>query len=93
MTIYTAELMRLQLQVFLASDDDLEINLSKVSEMDCAGLQLLILCKHEAAQANKSLRMVMHSPAVVNVLELTNLTNVFGDPLLLVGKEGDNLCR
>ncbi len=87
MTIYTAASMRQQFQDFLVSDDDLELDLAKVSEMDCAGLQLLILLKHEAAQANKSLRIVMHSPAVVNILELTNLTSVFGDPLLLVSTE------
>ena len=89
MTIYTAVQQRKQLVEFLSSGSELEISLTKVDEIDTAGLQLLILIKHEAAQANKSLRFVMHSPAVLDVLELTNLTSVFGDPLLLVGSEGD----
>ena len=89
MTIYTAVQQRKQLVEFLSSGSELEISLTKVDEIDTAGLQLLILIKHEAAQANKSLRFVMHSAAVLDVLELTNLTSVFGDPLLLVGSEGD----
>ena len=90
MTIYTAAEQRLNLLAFLSSGDDLEINLAQVNEIDSAGLQLLILSKHEAAQAQKSLRLVMHSQAVTEILELTNLTAVLGDPLLLVGNSGEH---
>ena len=91
LTIYTAEQQRKRFVEFLASGDELEMSLAKVDEIDTAGLQLLILLKHEAAQANKSLQFVMHSSAVLDVLELINLTSVFGDPLLLVGSEGDRV--
>ncbi len=90
MTIYTAAEQRLNLLAFLSSGDDLEINLAQVNEIDSAGLQLLILSKHEAAQAQKSLRLVMHSQAVTEILELTNLTAVLGDPLWLVGNSGEH---
>lgn len=88
MTIYTAETQRRQLEAYLASGQQLELDLSQVSEIDSAGLQLLIWLKNQAAQADKTLNFVMHSPAIVQVLELTNLSAYFGDPLLLVGKAG-----
>jgi len=43
------------------------------------------LVKQEAANAKKRLRFVMHSNAVLDVLELANLTTVFGDPLFISG--------
>lgn len=92
MTIYTAAEQRQILVAFLECGADLEINLAQVNEIDTAGLQLLILSKHEAAQAQKTLRFVMHSAAVTDILELTNLTGVLGDPLLLVSNSGEHAC-
>jgi len=85
MTIYTAAEQKGQLLAFIESGESLEINLSQVSELDTAGTQLLILAKQEAANAKKRLRFVMHSNAVLDVLELANLTTVFGDPLFISG--------
>jgi anti-sigma B factor antagonist len=86
MTIYTAAEQKAQLLAFIESGKSLEINLSQVSELDTAGTQLLILAKQEAAHAKKKLRFVMHSNAVLDVLELANLTAVFGDPLFISGE-------
>jgi anti-sigma B factor antagonist len=86
MTIYTAAEQKQDLQEFIASDDTLEINLSQVSELDTAGTQLLIMAKQEASRLQKSLRFTMHSNAVLEVLELANLTAVFGDPLFISGE-------
>lgn len=86
MTIYTAAEQKSQLLSFIGSGQSLEINLSQVSELDTAGTQLLILAKQEAAAAQKKLRFVMHSNAVLDVLELANLTTVFGDPLFISGE-------
>jgi anti-sigma B factor antagonist len=86
MTIYTAAEQKGQLLAFIESGQSLEINLSQVSELDTAGTQLLILAKQEAARAQKKLRFVMHSNAVLDVLELANLTTVFGDPLFISGE-------
>jgi anti-sigma B factor antagonist len=87
LTIFTAAKQKSQLLAFLASGDDLEINLAKVHEIDTAGLQLLILIKREAGQCRKNLRFVMHSPAVLNLLELANLTARFGDQVILSEQE------
>jgi anti-anti-sigma factor len=83
LTIYTAAEQKLKLLVFLTAGDDLEINLANVTEIDTAGLQLLILIKREAAQLGKSLRFTMHSKTVLEVLELANLTGIFGDQVVL----------
>ncbi len=87
LTIFTAAKQKQQLLTFLESDNDLEINLSKVTEMDTAGLQLLILAKREAANAAKSLKFVMHSKVVLDILELANLATAFGDQVVLAHAE------
>jgi anti-anti-sigma factor len=73
LTIYNATEQKTALLNFLNSGDQLEIDLSLVSELDTAGLQLLVLIKREAAKLGKDLRFVMHSKIVQEVLELTNL--------------------
>jgi anti-sigma B factor antagonist len=83
LTIYTAANEKLLLQEFLETDDDLELNLSQVSEMDSAGLQVLILMKQEAVRRNKKLQYTMHSKVVLEVLEMCNMTATFGDQVIL----------
>lgn len=88
MTIFTVGEHKPQLLKFLSKRGKaFELSLSGVTEMDTAGLQLLILLKREAAQAGKSLRYVMHSQAVLEVLELANLTSSFGDQVVLAHEE------
>lgn len=83
LTIYSAAETKTQLLTFLDSADELEINLAEVSEIDTAGLQLLILAKQEAKQAGKKLHFSLHSTAVLELLELANLVALFGDPIVL----------
>jgi anti-anti-sigma factor len=61
----------------------LEIDLSQVSEMDTAGLQLLLLVKREADRRGKAMRLVAHSAAALGVLDAYNLIGHFGDPVLV----------
>ncbi|MDR3390522.1 MAG: STAS domain-containing protein [Sulfuriferula sp.] len=83
MTIYTAADTKARLMPLLAQCPVLEIDLSKVSEMDSAGLQLLILAKRECAQRNGDLRLTGHSPAVLEILDLCNMMPYFGDPVVI----------
>lgn len=83
LTIYTAANEKQSLQDALDLNDELEINLSQVTEMDSAGLQVLIVLKQEAAKRNKKLRYSMHSKAVLDILELSNMTATFGDQIVL----------
>lgn len=83
MTIYSAAARKTDLLAFLDSADELEINLAEVSEIDTAGLQLLVLIKQEAKRAGKKLHFSLHSKAVLELLELANLVALFGDPIVL----------
>ena len=80
MSIYTA----LELKNHLARrSGDVEIDLSGVTEMDTAGLQLLVLMKRAARKHNSNLRLMAHSPAVIEVIDVCNLAGYFGDPMVM----------
>lgn len=83
LTIFTAAERKVELLDFLNSGDALEVNLAGISEIDTAGLQLLILIKREAARVSKNLSFVMHSNPVLEILELAKLTSAFGDQVVL----------
>lgn len=83
LTIYTAANEKQALQEALESTEELEVNLSQVSEMDSAGLQVLIVLKQEAARRKKKLHYSMHSKAVLEILEMSNMTANFGDQIVL----------
>lgn len=88
LTIFTAAERKTHFLDFLKSGNVLEIDLANVTEIDTAGLQLLMLIEREAAQAGKSLRFVTYSKAVLDALELANLVSLFGDPVTSVDNEG-----
>lgn len=83
MTIYTAAQLKHELWQVPAAD--LEFNLSGVTELDTAGLQLLWLMKREARRHQRQLRFTAHSPAVIDVIDVYQLAAVFGDPIMLPG--------
>lgn len=82
--IYEAAARKPEILAVLA-DAESEINLAGVTEIDGAGLQLLMLAKREAVAAGRVLRLTEHSAAVQEILELTGMVSEFGDPILLVG--------
>jgi anti-sigma B factor antagonist len=83
MTIYHAAAMKEMLLPCVARCREVEINLSGVIEMDTAGFQILLLAKREASAAGKSLRLVAHSPATLEVLDLFGMASYFGDPVVI----------
>jgi anti-sigma B factor antagonist len=83
MTIYRAAELRESLSAALAAGGDLELNLSAVTEMDSAGVQLLMAAKKTARESQRELRLVGHSPAVLEVFETLDLAGHFGDALLI----------
>jgi len=83
MSIYSAAQTKESLLSAMADCNEIEMNLAHVSEIDAAGLQLLALVKREAADSNKPLQFVAHSQAVLDMLDLCNLSGVFGDPVVL----------
>lgn len=83
MTIYTAQELKDALLAPLAEGGNVELDLGAVSEIDSAGLQLLILLKSETRAQGKLLSITSHSPAVLDILDLCNLEGFFGDALLI----------
>ena len=83
MTIYHAAEMKGELLSCLDRSTEVEIDLSGVSEIDTAGFQLLLLAKREAANVGKPLRLIAHSPATLEALDLFNMASYFGDPVMM----------
>lgn len=81
--IYRANELKQELLAPLASGTTLEVDLSGVTDLDTAGLQVLMLAKKNAQALGGELRLIAHSPVVVDVLELLNLSAWFGDPLVI----------
>jgi len=83
MTIYQAIDLKSALLDALAQSDEIELDLSAVSELDTSGVQLLMLMKREAVAAGKALKLSGHSAAVLEVFEILDLGSWFGDPQVL----------
>lgn len=83
MTIYRAADLKVTVLEALRKTRVLEIDLSAVTELDTAGLQVLMLAKQSAAAEQRELRLVQHSPAVVEIFEMLDLVAFFGDAVLI----------
>lgn len=83
MTIYHAAELKPVLVDALGQSDEIELDLSEVTELDTSGVQLLMLAKREALAAGKGLTLSGHSPAVLDVFELMGVGGWFGDPQVL----------
>lgn len=83
LTIYRAADLKVTVLEALRKSRVLEVDLSGVTELDTAGLQVLMLAKNTAAADKRELRLLNHSPAVVEIVEMLNLGAFFGDALLI----------
>ncbi len=83
LTIYHAAANKAALIEALAGAEHLEVDLSKVAEIDTAGLQLLILAKREAAAAGKRVVFAGHATAVRQAIDFCNLAASFDDPMVI----------
>ena len=63
----------------------IEVDLAAVSELDTAGLQLLLMAQREAAQLGRSLRLAAMSQAVTDVLAIARLSADLDERLAAVG--------
>ena len=87
MTIYNATAQKQRLLEALGNCQELDLDLSQVSEMDTAGFQVLLLAKREALKANKTVRLTAHSKVVTELLDLYNMASHFGDPMVIPAQE------
>jgi anti-anti-sigma factor len=83
MTIYRAADLKTTVLDALRKTRVLEIDLSGITELDTAGLQVLMLAKQTAAADQRELRLLQHSPAVVEIFEMLDLVAFFGDAVLI----------
>lgn len=83
LTIYRAAELKPALLAPLDPGRTLEVDLAGVTELDTAGLQLLMLAKKTAQAQGGALKLTGHSAAVVDVFELLGLAGWFGDPLVI----------
>lgn len=77
MTIYNAAAQKEKLLQALAGCQELDVDLSKVGEIDTAGVQVLILASREAGKTGKVMRLSAHSGAVGEMLGLLNMGSYF----------------
>jgi anti-sigma B factor antagonist len=81
MTVYTAASVAKQVVASLTRRTATEVlDLSKVSEIDTAGLQILLVARRHVAALGRELRIVSPSPSVRGVMELLQLTTLIDAP-------------
>lgn len=83
LTIYRASELKQDLLDKISGNQEIDVDLSQVTEIDSAGLQLMVLAKREAAARSRVLRFDGHSKAVMEILDLADLAGFFGDPVVI----------
>lgn len=74
MTIYSALELKARVLGSLARCAELDVDSADVTEVDSAGLQLLLLAKREARSAGKQLRVSVPSQAMQEALQQFGLS-------------------
>lgn len=87
LTIYEAEGLRDELLTALDGHSALELDLSSVSEIDTAGLQVLMALKKTGRGRGVPVTLSHHSESVTRAIHLFDLAQYFGDPMVLTGAE------
>lgn len=91
--IFHAAELKPQLFALLEQGGALVVDASQVSEIDTAGVQLLLALKRESLSLGCQLSIVNHSDALLDMLELLNLGRDFGDPLVLTAEREQETAR
>lgn len=80
LTIFSVTDIRNRLQEALAEVDTLSVDLSKVTEIDTAGLQLMLLAKRKPG---KTVDFCKHPDVVLRLIDLANLAQTLDDLLVM----------
>lgn len=89
MTVYNAMELKEELMPLLEEPRELAIKLANVTEIDSAGVQLLMLVKRERAARELPVTMSDHCSEVLDAFELMDLVGYFNDPVVLPGEKGE----
>lgn len=93
MTIIRAEELKEAILPVIANHEEIEIDLSHVTEIDGAGLLLMISAKLETWQRKKTLRFVGHSGSITEAVDFCDLSTFFGDPIVLSSQSANKTAR
>ncbi len=74
LTIYTAAESKTNLVNLLREFDDIDIDLSQIETLDCAGIQILLMAKREADACNKQLKLSQLSDSARDSIRVLNLS-------------------
>lgn len=83
MTIFRAAELKAAMLPEIARGQEIEIDLSRVTEIDSAGVQLMVAAKLEAILRGKELHFTGHSKPVMDMLDLCDLGSFFGDQIVI----------
>lgn len=80
LTIYEVAEFQQQITEAWPAEGELSIDLAGVSEIDTAGLQLLLALRKSLGE---QLTLQQHSNSVIELLDLYQLASLFGDAIVL----------
>lgn len=90
LTVRRAAELKSNLLAPLEQDCSVEIDLSNVTSLDCAGVQLLLLARRTADAKDIDLHFAGHSPAAIETLELCGLSAILDAPLAKPARTGES---
>ncbi len=73
LTIRRVQEMKDVILARLAQSQALEVDLAGVTEIDTAGVQLLLMARRAAQASGKQLRLAAYSPAVASLFDLLHI--------------------
>ena len=83
LTIFVVQALTDEIMPLLTEHDEIEIDLSRVTEIDAAGMQLMISIKMESILLDKRVRYSGHSRQILEMIDLCDLGGFFGDQLVM----------
>lgn len=86
-TIYNVVRLKQTLIETISNNQNILIDLEKVSDFDTAGMQLFISAKKTVKLNQKKIKFISHPTCVVAILDLYGLTSFFGDKIVLTPSE------
>ena len=80
LTIYSVAEIKSALAEAMGKASEIEVDLAGVTEVDTAGLQLMLIVKRDPGC---DVRFVNHPPEILRLVDLANLGGALGDPLFI----------
>ncbi|QYK03559.1 STAS domain-containing protein [Shewanella zhangzhouensis] len=87
LTIYQAEELFNEIKSWLKQGEQLIVDLGAVTEIDSAGVQLLLMTSKEQEAHGLSLSLVNHSKVVIKCFEALGVLALFSDPVFIAGSD------